>query len=64
MVTATAASAEWMRSGGNDRLIQYVDTATIQRNGNLVKMWGLVLNLARIDRLINLNKGNLNGIIW
>ena len=41
LMTATAASAEWMRSGGNDRLIQYVDIATIRRNGNFVKMWHL-----------------------
>ena len=39
LVTATAASAEWTISSGNDEYIQYVDTATIRRNGNLVKMW-------------------------
>lgn len=44
LVTATAASAEWTRtvSGGNDELIEYVDRATIRRNGNLVKMWDLM----------------------
>ena len=41
LVTAGAASAEWTRVGGNDDYIQYVDRATIRRNGNLVKMWGL-----------------------
>ena len=43
LVTATAASAEWTRiaSGGNGELIEYVDRATIRRNGNLVKMWDL-----------------------
>ena len=41
LVTAIAASAEWTIAGGNNRYIQYVDTATIRRNGNLVKMWDL-----------------------
>ena len=40
-MTATAASAEWTQSDGNDRLIQYVDRATIRKSGNLVKMWNL-----------------------
>ena len=39
LMTATAASAEWTLIGDNDRFIQYVDLATIRRNGNLVKMW-------------------------
>ena len=38
-LTATAASAEWTISGGNDQYMHYVDRATIRRNGNLVKMW-------------------------
>ena len=41
LVTAGGASAEWTRVGGNDDYIQYVDRATIRRNGNLVKMWDL-----------------------
>ena len=45
LVTATAASAEWTIAGetrgGTDDYIQYVDRATIRRNGDLVKMWGL-----------------------
>ena len=41
LMTATAASAEWTRVGSNDDFIQYVDRATIRRDGNLVKMWGL-----------------------
>ena len=41
LMTAGAASAEWMRSGDNDEHIQYVDRATIRRNGNFVKMWSL-----------------------
>ena len=41
LVTATAASAEWTRVDYTDNYIQYVDRATIRRNGNLVKMWGL-----------------------
>ena len=41
VMTATAASAEWTRVGDADEFIQYVDVATIRRNGNLVKMWYL-----------------------
>ena len=41
VMTATAASAEWTRVGDADEFIQYVDVATIRRNGNLVKMWDL-----------------------
>ena len=41
LVTASAASAVWTQSGYNETSIQYVDRATILRNGNLVKMWDL-----------------------
>ncbi len=41
LVTAGAASAEWTRVGDNYLFFQYVDGATIRRNGNLVKMWDL-----------------------
>ena len=41
LVTAGAASAEWTVAGGNDQFVQYVDRATIRRNGNFVKMWDL-----------------------
>ena len=41
LMTATAASAEWILVGDNDEFIQYVDRTTIRRNGNLVKIWGL-----------------------
>ena len=41
LMTVTAASAEWTISGDNDRIIQYVDRATIRRSGNFVKMWDL-----------------------
>ena len=41
LVTAGAASAEWTRVSDMDEFIQYVDKATIRRNGNLVKMWDL-----------------------
>ena len=41
LVTAGAASAEWTIAGDTEVFIQYVDRATIRRNGNLVKMWGL-----------------------
>ena len=41
LMTAGAACAEWSPVGGNDQFVQYVDRATIRRNGNLVKSWGL-----------------------
>ena len=41
LVTAVSASAEWTAAGDSDRFIQYVDRATIRRNGNFVKMWDL-----------------------
>ena len=41
VVTAGAASAEWTLEDFSVELIQYVDRASIRRNGNLVKMWGL-----------------------
>jgi hypothetical protein len=42
LMTAIAVRAEWTRVGENDDSIQYVNRATIRRNGNLVKMWNLV----------------------
>ena len=42
LMTAGAANAEWTLIGSSgDEFIQYVDLATIRRNGNLVKMWDL-----------------------
>jgi hypothetical protein len=41
LMTAGAASAEWTLVGSNDVFIQYVDRATIRRDGSLVKMWDL-----------------------
>ena len=44
LVTAGGASAEWTRVSDIDQFVQYVDIATIRRNGNLVKMWDLMDN--------------------
>ncbi len=41
LVTATAASAEWTSVDETDKFYRYVDSATIRRNGNFVKMWNL-----------------------
>ena len=41
LLASGAASAEWTRVDDNDLFIQYVDRATIRRNGNFVKMWDL-----------------------
>ena len=42
LVTAGAASAEWTYGVRSEISIQYVDRATIRRNGNFVKMWDLM----------------------
>ena len=46
LVTAGAANAGWTIVGDTgddgDDFIQYVDRATIRRNGNFVKMWDLL----------------------
>jgi len=42
LLTATAARAEWTMIGDGDNFILYVDTGTIRRNGDFVKMWSLV----------------------
>ena len=42
LLPATAARAEWTDVGESDRFITYVDSATIRRNGNFVKMWDLM----------------------
>lgn len=40
-VFATAASAEWVLVGANDRMNVYADPATKSRAGNIVRMWAL-----------------------
>lgn len=42
LMTATAATAEWTRVDQTDEFVQYVDRATIRRNGVYVKMWDLM----------------------
>lgn len=42
LMIATAASAEWTIAGDNENFNQYVDKATIRRDGNFVKMWDLL----------------------
>ena len=41
LMTAGAANAEWTRVSSHEKYVQYVDKTTIQRDGNLVRMWGL-----------------------
>jgi len=41
LVTAGTAMGEWTVAGDNDQFVQYVDRATIRRNGNFVKMWDM-----------------------
>ena len=59
VVTAGAASAEWTHVDDNDEFVQYVDKGSIRRNGNSVKMWGLmdyktVLSISQIGKLESL----------
>ena len=42
LVNATAARAEWTAVGEGSEFIYFVDTTTIRRNGNFVKMWNLM----------------------
>ncbi len=40
-VVSNSAMAEWVNVGNNENLTVYVDPATIQRTGNMAKMWHL-----------------------
>jgi hypothetical protein len=41
-VVSTSAVAEWVEVGGNESATAYADRATIDKAGNLVKMWDLL----------------------
>ncbi|TAN77789.1 MAG: hypothetical protein EPN14_07310 [Gallionella sp.] len=41
-VVSGSAMAEWFEVGSNEITAIYVDPATIQRSGNMAKMWHLV----------------------
>ena len=41
LVISGNSYAEWTWFSGDDEIVIYVDRATIRRNGNFVKMWGL-----------------------
>lgn len=40
-VVSNSAMAEWIDVGSNENMTIYVDPATIQRAGNMAKMWHL-----------------------
>lgn len=40
-VVSNGAMAEWVNVGSNETTAIYVDPATIQRSGNMAKMWHL-----------------------
>ncbi|MDP2761779.1 MAG: hypothetical protein Q8O64_15555 [Sideroxyarcus sp.] len=40
-VVSSSAMAEWVNVGSNENLAIYVDPATVQRVGNMAKMWHL-----------------------
>ena len=41
-VVSSSAVAEWVEIGGNESATAYADRATIEKAGNLVKMWDLL----------------------
>jgi len=41
-VVSSSAVAEWVKIGGNESATAYADRATIEKAGNLVKMWDLL----------------------
>ena len=41
-ITSNGVMAAWVDVGGTETVTAYVDTATIQANGNVVKMWDLL----------------------
>lgn len=42
LLVATTASAEWTIVSGSHEFLSYMDMGTIRRNGNFVKIWGLL----------------------
>ena len=41
MLHSATAGAAWTRVGENDDMVVYTDSATIQRTGNLARLWRL-----------------------
>ncbi len=41
VVASNSAMAEWVKVGSNENTVIYVDPSTIQRTGNMAKMWHL-----------------------
>jgi hypothetical protein len=41
-VVSSSAVAKWVEIGGNESATAYADLATIEKAGNLVKMWDLL----------------------
>jgi hypothetical protein len=41
-VVSSGAAAEWVEIGGNESANAYADRATVEKAGNLVKMWDLL----------------------
>ena len=41
MLANTSAWAEWERLGETDEFIQYIDPATIRKDGNFIRVWAL-----------------------
>lgn len=41
-IVSSAAMADWVKINNKDNLTTYVDPSTISKDGNIVKMWGVV----------------------
>lgn len=41
-VMSSSAIAEWVKVGSNEKTTIYVDSATVQRTGNMAAMWHLI----------------------
>lgn len=57
LMTATAAIAEWTAVNEDDQFVDYLDRATIRRNGNFVKMW-ILNDYKKVD--VSGGKSNLS----
>ena len=42
MLFASQAMAEWIKASETDAYVEYIDLSTVQKYGNVVKMWSLV----------------------
>ena len=41
-IMSNSAAANWVKADGNEKFTNYYDSTTIRKNGDKVKMWGLI----------------------